>query len=128
MSPWIASGSIIANARAIVRFPSAERCQAGDRSDNGSCVSSMGPASFDATHLLEVDARGRTSLARLGGSGRRYLARTEPNGTIVLEPAVVMTELEARLHANPELHAQVTEAAAHPERAVAVARTRRRKT
>lgn len=77
------------------------------------------------THLLEVDARGRTSLARLGGSGRRYLAHAEPNGTIVLEPAIVITEVEARLHANPELHAQVTEAAAHSERAVASSRTRR---
>lgn len=77
-----------------------------------------------ATHLLEVDARGRTSLARLGGSGRRYLAHAESNGTIVLEPAIVISEMEARLHANPELHAQVTEAAAHPENAVASSRVR----
>lgn len=79
----------------------------------------------EPTHLLEVDDRGRTSLARLGGSGRRYLAHTEPDGTIVLEPAVVMTELEARLHANPELHARITDAAAHPERAVPSSRGKR---
>lgn len=78
---------------------------------------------MDAPQLIEVDDRGRTSLARLGGAGRRYLARVEDGGTIILEPAVVVTELEARLLANPALHRRIVEASEHPERAIASSRT-----
>jgi hypothetical protein len=75
--------------------------------------------------LLDVDDRGRASLARLGAAGKRYLGRVDPDGTIVLEPAVVLTTMEARLHANPEIHAQVLDAMAHPERAERTTRRRR---
>jgi hypothetical protein len=54
--------------------------------------------------FLEVDARRRLTLGRVGRPGdQRYLATTEPDGTIILRPAVVMTELEARLMTNPAL-------------------------
>jgi hypothetical protein len=38
---------------------------------------------------------------------------------VILEPAVVMTEAEARLHANPELVRRLEDAEANPERRVA---------
>lgn len=39
--------------------------------------------------LLEVDSRGRVSIGKIARH-RRYLARVEPGGVIVLEPAVVV--------------------------------------
>jgi len=53
--------------------------------------------------LVEVDSRRRITLGRLAAHGDRYLVSVEPGGTIVLTPAVVMSEAEARLLANPEL-------------------------
>lgn len=42
----------------------------------------------------------------------------EPDGTLVLEPAVVVTELERRFMANAEVQAQINYARAHPEQRV----------
>jgi hypothetical protein len=67
--------------------------------------------------LIELDSRRRASLAKLAKHDR-YLASEEPDGTIVLVPAVVITELEARFRANPELVAKVKDNMAHPERRV----------
>ena len=54
--------------------------------------------------LVELDRRRRVSLGRIGHEGHsRYLASVESDGTIVLRPAVVMTELEASFLSNPEL-------------------------
>ncbi len=44
--------------------------------------------------LIEVDGRRRLSLGRIGRHSR-YLAAEEPDGTIVLTPAVVLTVQEA---------------------------------
>lgn len=68
--------------------------------------------------LLEVDSRGRVALGPLRRDRSRYLARALDDGSILLEPAVVISEAEARLHANPELHDQVRRAASEPDRAV----------
>jgi hypothetical protein len=58
--------------------------------------------------LIELDDRRRVSLGRLGRpEHRRYFATEESDGTIVLIPAVVMTETEARILANPVLMAQI---------------------
>lgn len=58
--------------------------------------------------LVELDERRRLSLGKVGRpEHRRYLAHEEPNGTIVLVPAVVMPESEARLLANRELVDQI---------------------
>lgn len=46
--------------------------------------------------LLAVGTRGRVTLGKLA-TARHYLAHTSPDGTVVLEPAVVMTAAEARL-------------------------------
>ena len=46
--------------------------------------------------LVEVDSRRRISLGQLGHPSR-YLATVDSDGPILLRPAVVITELEARL-------------------------------
>lgn len=62
--------------------------------------------------IVETDARGRASLGR---PGRRYLMHEQSDGTLTLEPAVVVTDLERRFMANAALQAQVDYARAHPE-------------
>lgn len=66
-----------------------------------------------ADQIVETDARGRASLGR---PGRRYLMHEESDGTLVLEPAVVVTELERRFMANAALQAQIEDARKHPEK------------
>lgn len=65
-------------------------------------------------HIVETDARGRASLGKPGG---RYLMHEESDGTLILEPAVVVTELERRFMANAALQAQIAYAKEHPEQA-----------
>jgi len=62
--------------------------------------------------IVETDARGRASLGR---PERRYLMHEESDGTLILEPAVVVTELERRFMANTALQAQIEYAKTHPE-------------
>lgn len=64
--------------------------------------------------LLEVDARRRISLGSLATS-ERYLAEVESDGTIVLTPAVVMSAVEARLHAATETSRRIDEFLENPE-------------
>jgi hypothetical protein len=49
---------------------------------------------------------------------RRYLVEEDPDGTIILKPAVVMTEDEARFRANNALVARVEANRADPGRMV----------
>jgi hypothetical protein len=65
--------------------------------------------------LVELDDRRRISLGKIGRHSR-YLVHEEDDGTIILEPAVVMSEAEARFMANAELVAQIEDNRAHPER------------
>lgn len=65
--------------------------------------------------LLEVDERGRTTLATPRGVRRRYLETALPDGTVILHPAVVMSEVQARLLAAPEMLAALTAANALPD-------------
>jgi hypothetical protein len=62
--------------------------------------------------IVETDARGRASLGRPLG---RYLMHEESDGTIILEPATVITELERRFMANSALQARLAYAQEHPE-------------
>lgn len=64
--------------------------------------------------VVETDSRGRLTLP---GSkpNRRYLVHEEPDGTLVLEPAVVISELERRFLANAALQARIEHARTHPE-------------
>lgn len=69
--------------------------------------------------LLELDDRRRASLGRIGRpEHKRYLVTEEPDGTLILKPAVVMAEHEARLLANPVLMARIAQDLAHPEKLV----------
>lgn len=69
--------------------------------------------------VLELDGRRRVSLGRLGRpEHRRYLATEEPDGTIVLTPAVVMSALEAKFLANRKLVERVEANRASPSRLV----------
>jgi hypothetical protein len=73
--------------------------------------------------LVELDNRRRASLGRLGNPEHRYyLGHTEPDGRIVLVPAVVMPEAEARLRGNPELLGQIEHTVAEPASRVRRAR------
>ncbi|CAN5911989.1 hypothetical protein BH23ACT10_BH23ACT10_32680 [soil metagenome] len=68
---------------------------------------------------VETDTRSRVSLKRLGvEEHRQYLAHVEVDGTVVLTPAVVVSEAEARFHANPEVGAQILDNRTHSERLV----------
>ncbi len=63
--------------------------------------------------VIEVDARNRVTLP--GKAHRRYLVHEQDDGTVILEPAVVISELEARYRVNPDLQATVARGRAHPE-------------
>lgn len=75
----------------------------------------------EAGRVVDTDRRGR---ATLGHPGQRYLMREEPDGTLVLEPAVVVSELERRFMANAAVQAQIAHAKEHPEQRVSRARRR----
>jgi hypothetical protein len=70
---------------------------------------------MSASVLIELDDRRRVSLGKLGHHAR-YLASEQEDGTIILEPAVVLTEAEARFLTNSELVATIEENRQHPER------------
>lgn len=65
--------------------------------------------------VVELDERRRVSLGKIGRpEHRRYLAHEEPDGTIVFTPAVVISEAQYQLLANPDLVAQMERTAADP--------------
>jgi hypothetical protein len=65
--------------------------------------------------VIEVDSRRRVSLGKLGHHDT-YLATEQPDGTITLEPAVILTEAEHAFLQNMELRRQIDHNRAHPER------------
>lgn len=76
--------------------------------------------------LIEIDQRGRTSLGRMHVTPGRYLGEVQPDGTIVLHPAEVMTRGQARLLARPDVMAAIDEVAADPSLLVRRGRPRRK--
>lgn len=64
--------------------------------------------------LIELDSRRRTALGKVGRHSR-YLVRETPTGTLIFEPAVVLTELEAALLARPDILAEVAASRADPQ-------------
>lgn len=75
--------------------------------------------------LLELDERRRVSLGKVGRHSR-YLAVVEADGTIVLHPATVMTEAQARFNSAPALSAQLDAFLDDPSAAVTRRRAKRR--
>lgn len=75
--------------------------------------------------LIELDDRRRAHLGRVGNpEHRRYLVRTEPDGTMIFTPAVVMSDLEARFLRNADLQERIAACEDDPTRLVS--RPRRR--
>ena len=68
-----------------------------------------------ASRLVTADPRGRMTV---GQADRLYLVHEEPDGTVVLEPAVAMSELERRFLENASLQASIEYARQHPEQRV----------
>jgi hypothetical protein len=62
--------------------------------------------------FLELDPRRRVTLKV--GHHDRYLAHEEPDGTIVLRPAVVLTTDDLALRSNPDLMDRITRAMSDP--------------
>lgn len=67
--------------------------------------------------IISVQGRGRVNLGKLA-EHKRYLGHTEPDGTIILEPAEVISLTEKRLLADSALLASIAESRVHPERLV----------
>ncbi len=65
--------------------------------------------------VIEVDSRRRISLGKLGHHDT-YLATEQPDGTIVLEPAIILTATEHAYLRNTQLQPQIEDNRAHPER------------
>lgn len=65
--------------------------------------------------LIELDSRKRAPLSQLAHH-RRYLVTVDDDGVLILTPAVVMTEFEAKfLRAAPELYDKLIDSTEHPE-------------
>lgn len=67
--------------------------------------------------VISVQGRGRVNLGKLA-EHERYLGHTEPDGTIILEPAEVISLTEKKLLADSALIASIVESRVHPERLV----------
>lgn len=52
--------------------------------------------------IVEVDARGRVSLAKLGIKSTQLIAEKTDNGDVILSPAVIMTRTEAAMLARAQ--------------------------
>ena len=66
--------------------------------------------------LVEVDSRRRIALGKLGNPDHvRYLVEEQPDGSLLLTPAVVMTQHDAALLKNPEILARIEAELADPE-------------
>jgi len=61
------------------------------------------------TVMVELDERRRLSLGKVGRH-TRYLVREETDGTLIFEPAVVMTEFEASVLADKPIMDQLVAA------------------
>lgn len=58
--------------------------------------------------IIELDSRRRTNFGRVGQPEHsRYLVTEYPNGDVLLRPAVIMSEEEARFLSDPSLVAKL---------------------
>jgi len=74
--------------------------------------------------LIELDPRRRVSLGRVGRPEHtRYLVHEEEDGTLVLTPAAVVSDLEARFLRDPTLLSRIEEERRHPEQLLRRPRT-----
>jgi hypothetical protein len=62
--------------------------------------------------LLELDARSRVVIP--GHADERFLMRENPDGSILLEPALIVTKAQAEYDNSPELQAVLGRAMSEP--------------
>jgi hypothetical protein len=75
--------------------------------------------------LVELDGRRRVSLGKVGRPEHtRYLVSEEADGSLVLTPAVVLSEMEANLLSNRTLIDRIESNRRNPERLVKRERSR----
>jgi hypothetical protein len=70
--------------------------------------------------LIETDSRGRTNLSKFSKNAR-FVGRQEDDGTIILEPARIVTAAEDRLRRNPHTMEKLEKASANLANAVDLA-------
>ena len=58
---------------------------------------------MDEMQLVEIDSRGRVTLGRSKVAAGRYLLEVAADGVLLLHPATVMTDAQARLLARPDI-------------------------
>jgi len=75
----------------------------------------MAEQNLVSAKFVTADVRGRVAIGR---PDRAFLMHEEDDGTVVLEPAVVMSELEQRFLRNAGVQAQIEYAREHPEERV----------
>lgn len=69
--------------------------------------------------LVELDERRRVYLSKVGRStDKRYLVRTESDGTMVFTPATVVPTHMLRLLERPDILGAIRHGQDHPEEAV----------
>lgn len=66
----------------------------------------------EAQVLVEADSRSRLTIP--GAAHRRFLLSEEADGTVILRPAVVMTEAERQFLSNTALQAAIAFARQNP--------------
>ena len=74
--------------------------------------------------LISTDTRGR---ATLGQPNRDYRVTSCTDGSLLLEPAVVVSELELRFLSNTALQSEIAHYHAHPDELVVSARRHSRR-
>lgn len=67
--------------------------------------------------LVELDSRRRASLGKVGRHSQ-YRVTEHPDGSLLFEPAVIMSEHEARLMAHPDLVESIQADKADPSQLV----------
>lgn len=72
---------------------------------------------MESRSYIQVQARGRVTLGKLA-TADQYLASREPDGTIILEPAELLTAAEARLLGDEDIMSIVKADLTDPERLV----------
>ena len=69
--------------------------------------------------LIELDERRRVSLSKVGRSeDRRYLVRTNRDGTMIFTPATIVPSHVLRLLERPDILGAMRHADEHPEELV----------
>ena len=69
--------------------------------------------------LVELDERRRVYLSKVGRStDKRYLVRSEPDGTMIFTPVTVVPTHVLRLLERPDILAAIRHGQEHPEEAV----------